>query len=99
MSSRNTYLDPGQRKSALVLSRALKQIEEVFRRGERDTAKLIWASKQVIAQEPSVRLDYLEVVDPENLESMPVISGEALVAVAAFVGTTRLIDNVVLKDR
>ena len=53
----------------------------------------------MIAQEPSVRLDYLEVVDPENLESMPVISGEALVAVAAFVGTTRLIDNVVLKDR
>src|SRR5438128_10975728 len=80
MSSRNTYLDPGQRKSALVLSRALKQIEEVFRRGERDTAKLIWASKQVIAQEPSVRLDYLEVVDHENLESMPVISGESPVA-------------------
>ena len=97
MSSRNTYLDPQQRKSALVLYRSLMRVEEVFRSGERNSAKLISAGKEVIAQEASARLDYLEVVDPDNLDFMPVISADALVAMAAFVGTTRLIDNVVLK--
>jgi pantoate--beta-alanine ligase len=97
MSSRNAYLDPQQRKSALVLHRSLIRVEEAYRRGERDSAKLISAGKEIIAQEASARLDYLEVVDPDNLDFMPVISADALVAIAAFVGTTRLIDNVVLK--
>ena len=96
MSSRNTYLDPQQRKSALVLYRSLMRVEEVFRSGERNSAKLISAGKEVIAQEASARLDYLEVVDPDNLDFMPVISADALVAMAAFVGTTRLIDNQLL---
>jgi pantoate--beta-alanine ligase len=96
MSSRNTYLDSQQRKSALVLHRALVQIEAVFGKGERDSSRLVAAGKEVFSKEPAVRLDYLEVVDPENLDSMPQISGSALVAVAAFVGTTRLIDNVIL---
>jgi pantoate--beta-alanine ligase len=99
MSSRNAYLDAQQRKSALVLHQSLVRIEELFRKGERHSTKLIGAGKEVFEQEPSVRLDYLEVVDPDNLDFMPVIAGNALVAVAAFVGTTRLIDNVVLKER
>jgi len=96
MSSRNAYLNPQQRKSALVLSRSLNQVEQLFNRGERDVSKLVATGRNTIAADPSVRLDYFEIVDPENLECVNRISGAALVAVAAFVGTTRLIDNVVL---
>jgi pantoate--beta-alanine ligase len=96
MSSRNAYLAPEQRKSALVLSRALRRVRQTFDQGERGAAKLIDAGRRVIAEEPSVRLDYLEVVDPETLEELDVISAKSLVALAAFVGTTRLIDNLLL---
>jgi len=96
MSSRNAYLSPQQRKTALVLSRSLAQVKKLFEQGERCTAKLGAAGKQVFPEEPSVRLDYLEIVDPETLEPMEHLSNAALVAVAAFVGGTRLIDNVVL---
>jgi pantoate--beta-alanine ligase len=96
MSSRNTYLDPSQRKQALVLSRALSRVREVFDKGERNSMRLIEPGKQVFAAEPSVRLDYLEIVDPDTLEPLDTIRRNALVAVAAFVGTTRLIDNIVL---
>ena len=99
MSSRNAYLSPQQRKSALVLSRSLKRVEVMFARGERDAAKLIAAGKSAIAEDPSVRLDYFEIVDTDNLDPVQDISGTVLVAVAAFVGTTRLIDNVVLTRR
>jgi pantoate--beta-alanine ligase len=96
MSSRNAYLDPQQRKAALVLSRSLRRVEELFARGERDATRLIAAGKEMIADEPSVRLDYFEIVDPENLDAIESVGGRALVAVAAFVGATRLIDNTVL---
>ena len=97
MSSRNAYLDAEQRKSALVLSRALREVESVFARGERDVRKLIAAGKREFETVGSVRLDYIEVVDPESLEAMREVNRPALVAVAAFVGTTRLIDNVVVE--
>ena len=96
MSSRNAYLTPEQRKQALVLSRALRRVQQVFDRGERNAAKLIGAGKQVITEESSVRLDYLEIVDPETLDCVEVARSKTLVALAAFVGTTRLIDNVIL---
>ena len=97
MSSRNTYLNPAERKQALALSRTLRQIEKQFAAGERGANELISAGKAALAREPGVRLDYLEIVNPETLD--PVSSEDvcgALVAVAAFVGGTRLIDNVVL---
>src|SRR5947209_5637454 len=97
MSSRNTYLNPAERKQALALSRPLRQIEKQFAAGERGANELISAGKAALAREPGVRLDYLEIVNPETLD--PVSSEDvcgALVAVAAFVGGTRLIDNVVL---
>ncbi len=97
MSSRNAYLTPEQRKQALVLSRALRRVQQLFNAGERNAAKLIEAGKHVIAEEPSVRLDYLEIVDPETLEGVDVISSKALVAVASFAETTRLIDNLLLQ--
>jgi len=96
MSSRNAYLSAEQRQSALVLYGSLKEIARRFQSGERNAASLITAGKQIVAREPSLRLDYLEVVDPGTLEPLPTINRPALVAIAAFVGTTRLIDNVVL---
>jgi pantoate--beta-alanine ligase len=97
MSSRNAYLDPKQRKQALLLSRGLARVEQQFKGGERSAVHLMAAGREVFAEEPSVRFDYFSIVDPESLEPVEDISHPALVAVAAFVGTTRLIDNVVLK--
>lgn len=96
MSSRNAYLDAQQRKSALVLHRSLLYVQELFYQGERTSAKLIGAGKEIFGEEPSVRLDYFEIVDPETLEPVKEIKQRTLVAVAAFVGSTRLIDNVLL---
>jgi pantoate--beta-alanine ligase len=96
MSSRNAYLDAQQRKSALVLHRSLMAVQERFDQGERLVHALIEAGKQTFAQDPSVRLDYFEIVDPETLDPVDNLSRGALVAVAAFVGKARLIDNVVL---
>ncbi len=96
MSSRNAYLDPQQRKAALVLYRSLQEVLRVFDLGEKRTPELVAAGRKAFAHEPSVRLDYFEIVDPENLASLAKIDTSALAAVAAFVGTTRLIDNLVL---
>jgi pantoate--beta-alanine ligase len=96
MSSRNAYLNPDERQRALVLQRSLRRVEEGFRAGEKNAASLIAAAKDVLAREPQVRLDYFEIVDPDTLDPLGEISQPALVAVAAYVGSTRLIDNAVL---
>ena len=97
MSSRNAYLDPEQRKQALVLHRSLMRVQNMAEAGEQDAAKLNAAGRGTFAQENSVRLDYFEIVNPDTLDPVTDISRGALVAVAAYVGTTRLIDNVLLK--
>ena len=96
MSSRNAYLNRDERERALVLRRALQQTLQQFQAGERSAAKLIFAAKEVFAREPQVRLDYFEIVNPDTLDPIEYISRETLVAVAASVGTTRLIDNLVI---
>lgn len=96
MSSRNAYLSAEQRKSALVLYRTLQEVKARFDRGERNCASLVEAGKQILSQEATARLDYLEAVDPKTLEPVEEVRGETLIAVAAFVGGTRLIDNLVL---
>jgi len=96
MSSRNAYLNGEERNHALVLDRALQRVEEQFRGGERDAAKLISSATEIIAREPQVRLDYFEIVDPNTLDPIARISQRILVAVAAYVGPTRLIDNLLL---
>jgi len=96
MSSRNMYLSPQERKTALVLSKSLAKVRELFDSGERNAAKLRAAGEQVIAAEPGARLDYFVVVDPDSLDSVDDVAGPTLVAVAAYVGATRLIDNVVV---
>jgi pantoate--beta-alanine ligase len=97
MSSRNAYLSPQERKSALILHRALSEVKSRFDQGERNAANLIKTGKQLIAQEPAVRLDYFEIVDPATLDPIGELTKSALVAVAAFVGNTRLIDNILLE--
>jgi pantoate--beta-alanine ligase len=97
MSSRNAYLNAEQRQQATVLHRSLMKISTLFHQGERNAPRLIATGGQVLQGEPAVRLDYLEVVEPNTLEPVPTIQESALVAVAAYVGTTRLIDNVLLQ--
>jgi len=97
MSSRNRYLDANQRKTALVLSRSLARVQELFAQGERDVQNLITAGKLLFGGELDVRLDYFEIVDPETLDAISTLRSPALVAVAAFVGSTRLIDNRLLQ--
>ena len=96
MSSRNIYLDLQQRKQALVLQRSLLQVKQMDEAGEYNAARLIVAAKEVFVTEPAVRLDYFEIVDPDSLDPVNDVSKGALIAVAAFVGTTRLIDNILL---
>jgi pantoate--beta-alanine ligase len=99
MSSRNAYLDPEQRRQALVLYRALMRIHFLVDQCESRSSELIAAGKQVLAQEPAVRLDYLEIVNPETLDPVPAVTHPTLVAVAAYVGSTRLIDNLLISPR
>jgi pantoate--beta-alanine ligase len=96
LSSRNVYLSPEERAQALILSRSLSEVEALYRAGERNSAKLIEIARKAFASQPTVRVDYIEIVDPETLEAFPSAEAGSLVAVAAFVGATRLIDNVVL---
>ena len=96
MSSRNIYLTPEERKSALALSRSLQEVEKLFQRGNRNVEELISAGKQTLAEEPGIKLDYLSLVNPDTLEDIRQLNQPALVAVAACVGKTRLIDNIIL---
>lgn len=97
MSSRNAYLNAEQRKQALVLQRSLMQVQKMVEAGEKDVATLRAAGHEIFAPENSVRLDYFEIVNPDTLDPVSDITQGALVAVAAYVGTTRLIDNILLK--
>jgi pantoate--beta-alanine ligase len=96
MSSRNAYLNGEERSRALVLQRSLQETRQRFQAGERIAANLISAANEVIRRVPQVALDYFEIVDPETLDPVERVSQKTLVAVAAYVGSTRLIDNVVL---
>jgi pantoate--beta-alanine ligase len=100
MSSRNAYLSPEQRKQALVLQGSLLRVDSLVKAGERTASHLIAAAREEFAgrseAEHSVRLDYFEIVNPDTLDPVGDISCGALAAVAAFVGSTRLIDNLLL---
>jgi pantoate--beta-alanine ligase len=96
MSSRNAYLSHEERTWALVLQHSLRRVQAEFEAGEKDASKLIRSGKEVFAGEPEARLDYFEIVGPDTLDPVERISRKSLVAVAAYVGSTRLIDNTVL---
>ena len=96
MSSRNAYLDPQQRKAALVLYRSLREVQQTFEQGEVNAHNLVQIGRKIVAEESTVRLDYFEIVRLDTLDPIENLEGPALVAVAAFVGTTRLIDNFII---
>jgi pantoate--beta-alanine ligase len=96
LSSRNRNLSGEQRRQALVLSRALRAVEEQVRGGEQDSATLLAEALRTLQHEPAVLVDYCRIVDPDTLEDVPDVHRGALVAVAARVGNTRLIDNLLV---
>ncbi|MCX5677874.1 MAG: pantoate--beta-alanine ligase [Candidatus Omnitrophica bacterium] len=97
MSSRNVYLSEDERRQALVLNQSLEKALSLVKAGERDPANVIKAMKELIARKPLVKVDYISIVDAKDLKDLSSISGEVLVALAAFVGKTRLIDNTIIK--
>jgi pantoate--beta-alanine ligase len=96
MSSRNRYLSVEERQQALSLHRALEIAEALAQRGERRAERLLDAMSAILQQEPGVRVDYLAAVDPDTLLPLDDIGAGGLLAVAAYVGSTRLIDNILL---
>jgi len=96
LSSRNDYLSPAERRAATVLYRSLKGVEERHRGGERAAEALRQVLRDCLASEPLARVDYADIVDPDDLIPLDTIDRPALVAVAAWIGKTRLIDNVLL---
>jgi len=93
LSSRNIYLNPQERQASVVLYRSLELAEEIIKNGERQAARIRQQMVNLISAEPLARIDYVEIVDPQTLEPLVTIDGDALVAVAVYFGRTRLIDN------
>jgi pantoate--beta-alanine ligase len=98
MSSRNAYLSPEQRVAARVLRRALLEAEAACAAGERDAATIQRRAQELVRAEPAAGLDYAEIVDAVSLEPVVTLERPALLALAAFFGPTRLIDNTVLGE-
>lgn len=97
MSSRNTYLSEEERREALLLSRSLEEARRLVGKGERSGEAILAHVRRVLGAGPHVRIDYAELRDAETLETVKTLSGPALLALAAYVGKARLIDNTVLK--
>jgi len=96
LSSRNRYLSPEERRQALVLNRALRRVGERVAQGVLDAPTLIDDALSILGDEPNVQVDYYRIVDPATLEDVADVRKGALAAIAAVVGTTRLIDNLVI---
>lgn len=96
-SSRNTYLSEEERKAALILSKSIKLGKEMIRNGEKKASIITDAMKTMISQEPLARIDYVEMVNWNDLEPIETISGPILTAMAVYIGTTRLIDNFIIE--
>jgi pantoate--beta-alanine ligase len=96
MSSRNTYLSAEERQAAVILFRSLEEARRMFESGERAAGRIRERLLRAIASEHLARIDYAEVVDARSLEPVERIDGRALVALAVYIGKTRLIDNIIL---
>ena len=96
MSSRNAYLSVEERKEATILYTSLKLAGRLVRSGEADTKKIVSAMRDLIQKKRKVRIDYLGAYDPETLKVIKKVKGKTLFALAAFVGPSRLIDNMVV---
>lgn len=96
LSSRNIYLSPEERARALTLNRAIRMVEALVAQGERSSATLLAAARKVFADEATIRVDYIAMVDWATLDPVAIAVPGTLFAVAAYVGATRLIDNAIL---
>ena len=99
MSSRNDYLQPGERRAATILFRALDGARISISRGERDALRLTAAMREMLRAEPLADLDYAELVDAETLEPVTWLRGVCLALLAVRIGTTRLVDNLLIEER
>ena len=97
MSSRNKYLNPEERASALSLKKSLDMAVQMVKEGERDSGHIISAVKEWILGHPFTEIDYIHIADPLTMEDRDAVDGERLLALAVFVGRTRLIDNCILR--
>lgn len=98
MSSRNAYLSPAERQSALCLSRAIKRARELLASGERSIVVLEKETRALIEQESTAAIDYVEFRDGATLQGLEVADSNTLLALAVKIGQTRLIDNTVLGE-
>lgn len=96
-SSRNSYLNTQEREAALCLSRALAKAGDEIAAGVTEAAAVSAAMRAVLDAQILARTDYIAVVDPDSLEPVPVIGAKALIALAVFIGSTRLIDNMLIE--
>ena len=96
MSSRNTYLNPQERQTALVLYQALMLVQQLHTQGEKDAGRLRREMTALIEKQPLVTIDYVSIADPETLDELDKVTPPALVSMAVKIGKTRLIDNIVL---
>lgn len=99
LSSRNTYLNPEERKAALSLSKSLREARMKIEKGERDSEKIIQRMRKIIGEEPLAELDYIEIVDMNELNPITRVEKEALIALAVFIGKVRLIDNIIVRTK
>ncbi|MGN0132255.1 MAG: pantoate--beta-alanine ligase [Lachnospiraceae bacterium] len=95
-SSRNTYLNEEERKAALILSRTIRLGEKLVKEGMTDAGQLVAAMKENIEKEPLAKIDYVDAVSMENIEKVDTIEENVLVAMAVYIGKTRLIDNFIV---
>ena len=96
LSSRNVYLSDDERKQATSLSSALIKAKKTIESGERNSKFITRQIRSILSEQPDIKIDYIEIVDLEKLQPVEKIDGPVLVAIAAFVGTTRLIDNIII---
>jgi len=97
MSSRNFYLRPEERQAALALYRSLKKANELLQKGERQAEKVLKEMTDILFSEPLVKIDYVQICNASTLEDVHEIKGDVVIALAAYVGQTRLIDNLVYR--
>jgi pantoate--beta-alanine ligase len=97
LSSRNVYLNKEERSDALILSKALRLAESLIRRGVKDSGKIIRRMTQLVETKKRAKIDYISIVDLDNLKPVDKIKGRALIALEVRIGKTRLIDNTIIR--
>jgi pantoate--beta-alanine ligase len=96
MSSRNAYLDQKEKDDAIVLSKSLNLARKLISEGKRNVSDIIRRMRELINQKKSAKIQYISIVDPQDLKPIEIIKGRVLIALAVYIGKTRLIDNVIV---